>query len=305
MFAYLNIIQSAHKKFLGPSWLAYDIDFRRRAAQDPTLTWRKIHPQLYLEKFTGLSRSACFNGVGLTTCVSPALYLPVGITQAQSVTPAGTSTGELPASGPLAPTSTVAQLITATKPILQPHTPASALSRLQSQMITSVNDFLTKLKPHTPVNVDILESYLEGHPDPQFVNCFCSGLREGFHIGYSGPRTHSFYPNLRSANLHPDILEQNLLTEVLNGQSAGPFLSPPFINFPISPLGLVPKKHSNKWRTIFHLLYPKNSSTSINANIPIEDYTLQMLLLIMPSISSSPLGRVPLCPRQTFSLPFT
>ena len=60
MFAYLSIIQSAHKKFLGLSWLAYDIDFRRRAAQDPTLTWSKIHPQLYLEKFTGMSRSACF-----------------------------------------------------------------------------------------------------------------------------------------------------------------------------------------------------------------------------------------------------
>ena len=60
MFSYLNIIQSAHKKFLGLSWLAYDIDFRRRAAQDPTLTWSKIHPQLYLEKFTGMSRSACF-----------------------------------------------------------------------------------------------------------------------------------------------------------------------------------------------------------------------------------------------------
>lgn len=60
MFVYLNIIQSAHQKFLGLSWLAYDIDFRRRAAQDRTLTWNKIHPQLYLEKFTGLSRSTCF-----------------------------------------------------------------------------------------------------------------------------------------------------------------------------------------------------------------------------------------------------
>ena len=60
MFSYLNIIQSAHKKFLGLSWLAYDVDFRRRAAQDPTLPWSKIHPQLHLEKFTGMSRSASF-----------------------------------------------------------------------------------------------------------------------------------------------------------------------------------------------------------------------------------------------------
>lgn len=42
MFSYLNIIQSAHKKFLGLSWLAYDIDFTRRAAQDSTLTWSNL-----------------------------------------------------------------------------------------------------------------------------------------------------------------------------------------------------------------------------------------------------------------------
>ena len=65
MFSYLNIIQSAHKKFLGLSWLAYDIDFRQRAAQDPALTWSKIHPQLYLEKFTGMSRSARFTCGGV------------------------------------------------------------------------------------------------------------------------------------------------------------------------------------------------------------------------------------------------
>ena len=59
MFAYLSIIQSAHKKCLGLAWLAYDLDFRRRAARDPTLSWSTIHPQLYLEKFTGMSRSPC------------------------------------------------------------------------------------------------------------------------------------------------------------------------------------------------------------------------------------------------------
>ena len=215
--------------------------------------------------------------MGPTTCLIPALYLPVGITKAQVVTPAETSTGELPASGHLSPTPTVAQSTNATKLTLPPPTPVSAWGRLQSQVITNVDDFLPTLKPRTPVNVELIESYLEGHPDPNFVTSLCLGLREGFRIGYSGPRTHSFYPNLRSANLHPDILEQNLLTEVLNGHTAGPFPVPPFENFRISPLGLVPKKHSDKWRTIFHLSYPKTSSTSINANIPIEDYTLQYI----------------------------
>ena len=217
--------------------------------------------------------------VGLTTCLIPALYLPAGITQAQLATPAETSTKELPAAGHLAPTPTVVQSTTATKPTLQPPTPVNALARLQSQVFTNVDDFLSTLKPRTPVNVELLESYLEGHPDPHFVNSLCSGLREGFRIGYSGPRTHSFYPNLRSANLHPDILEQNLLTEVLNGHTAGPFPFPPFTHFRISPLGLVPKKHSTKWCTICHLSYPKTSPTSINVNIPIQDYTLQYITI--------------------------
>ena len=151
------------------------------------------------------------------------------------------------------------------------------MERLQSLLITNADDLLPSLKPQTPINVDLLESYLEGHPDKHFVATLCSGLREGFRIGYHGPRNQTSYPNLRSANLHPDILEQNLLTEVLNGHTVGPFCTPPFSNFRISPLGLVPKKHSNKWRTIFYLSYPKKSPSSINANIPIEQFTLRYI----------------------------
>ena len=151
------------------------------------------------------------------------------------------------------------------------------MERLQSLLITNADDLLPSLKPQTPINVDLLESYLEGHPDKHFVATLCSGLREGFRIGYHGPRNQTSYPNLRSANLHPDILEQNLLTEVLNGHTVGPFSTPPFPNFRISPLGLVPKKHSDKWRTIFHLSYPKKSPSSINANIPIEQFTLRYI----------------------------
>ena len=193
--------------------------------------------------------------VGLTTCLIPALYLSAGITQAQLLTPAKTSTRELPAAGHLAPTPTVALSTIAMKPTLQPPTPVNSLARLQSQVVTNVDDFLSTLKLRTPVNVELLESYLEGHPDPHFVTSLCSGLWEGFHIGYSGPWTQSFYPNLRLANLHPDILEQSLLTEVLNGHTAGPFPFPHFKHFRISPLGLVPKEYSSKWRTIFHLSY--------------------------------------------------
>ena len=118
-------------------------------------------------------------------------------------------------------------------------------------MITNVNDFLSTLKPRTPVNVELLESYLEGHPDSHFVTSLCSGLREGFRIGYSGPRTHSFYPNLRLANLHPDILEQNLLTfwpfDLLRGRHDSSCRWPTCMAYPDSwplALRLLSKVHS-------------------------------------------------------------
>ena len=39
------------------------------------------------------------------------------------------------------------------------------------------------------------------------------------------------------------------------------------------PLGVVPKKHSSDWRTIYHLSYPEGDS--INDYIPKEPYAIQ------------------------------
>ena len=139
------------------------------------------------------------------------------------------------------PIPTAVQSTTARSPTQQPPTPLTALESLQGLTITNAADFISHLKPRTPVQIDLLETYLEDHPNPNFVSCLCLGLREGFRIGYSGPRTPTSYPNLHSAKLHPDILENNLLTEVLNGHTAGPFPSAPFKNFRNSHWALSPK----------------------------------------------------------------
>lgn len=135
--------------------------------------------------------------------------------------------------------------------------------------------FVDKLKPVTPINVNLLESLLTDHPDREFVVGLCSGLRDGFKIGYHGPRQPYFSKNLKTAYLLPETVDSNLLDEVKQGHTIGPFTSPPFQNFQIYPLGLVPKKNSSKWRTISHLPYPKSSDTSVNANISSEVYSLQ------------------------------
>ena len=96
-------------------------------------------------------------------------------------------------------------------------------------------------------------------------------------ISYTGPRAPQEFSNLPSAKENPSVIDSNMLKEVSLGHTAGPFLSPPFPNFQVYPIGAIPKKHSSEWRTIFHLSYPKHRLTSINAHIPPEDYSLQYI----------------------------
>lgn len=54
---------------------------------------------------------------------------------------------------------------------------------------------------------------------------------------------------------------------------------PPFENFQVSPIRLVPKKHSDKFQTIFHLSFPKSGTTSINHFIDKDDFSLQYITI--------------------------
>lgn len=61
LLSYQQIIRSAARKFRGLAWYSYDVDFRRKAAKKPFLNWGERDLQLYLDKFTGLARTACFS----------------------------------------------------------------------------------------------------------------------------------------------------------------------------------------------------------------------------------------------------
>ena len=74
-------------------------------------------------------------------------------------------------------------------------------------------------------------------------------------------------------------MTSNLEHEVFLGRVAGPFETPPFPSFQVSPIGLVPKKKSKKFRTIFHLSFPKSGSTSVNASISKDDFSLQYVTI--------------------------
>ena len=135
------------------------------------------------------------------------------------------------------------------------------------------------VKPLTPIFVYKLEDFLAEHPDPTLVSQLCTNLREGARIGFEGQRTPRFSKNLPTALTQPTIVTANLAHEISLGRVAGPFETPPFPNFQVSPIGLVPKKNSAKFRTIFHLSFPKSGSTSINASISREDFSLQYVTI--------------------------
>lgn len=55
------------------------------------------------------------------------------------------------------------------------------------------------------------------------------------------------------------LLHKKCKKEVIAERVAGPFSFPPFENFRISPLGIIPKKKPQSFRLIHHLSFPAGS----------------------------------------------
>ena len=88
----------------------------------------------------------------------------------------------------------------------------------------------------------------------------------GFRVNFVGDRLPFQSPNLKSILPQPEIARMKLRKECDAGRIVGPFRTPPFANFPTSPLGVVPKKVPSEFRLIHHLSYPKGNS--VNDGIP-------------------------------------
>ena len=78
--------------------------------------------------------------------------------------------------------------------------------------------------------------------------------------------------NLLSALQHPNVVSAKLIQEVKVGRIAGPFDTPPFENFCVPPLGVVPKKTPDEFRLIHHLPFPKGAL--VNDGISSEHSTV-------------------------------
>ena len=124
----------------------------------------------------------------------------------------------------------------------------------------------------TPVNTDLLAAELEVYTFPELAEYLISGLREGFHLGYTGPRFAITPKNLKSAWDNAAQVTEATVKELSRDHIAGPFPTPPLENLHCSPLGAVPK-NDNTWRLILDLSSPRGQS--VNESISKDDFSVK------------------------------
>ena len=120
----------------------------------------------------------------------------------------------------------------------------------------------------TPVLPDQLDSYLDGY-DELLREDLVKGFKFGFELGFVGTtNNNSKVTNLKSSFENAKVVKRKMLKELSEKRFSGPFSTPPYKNFQINPIGLVPKKEPNSFRMITNLSSPEGRS--INDNISKE-----------------------------------
>lgn len=113
----------------------------------------------------------------------------------------------------------------------------------------------------SPVNNPELRQALQGYSEAEFI---INGFEKGFPLGVKRDYVLKYQnPKPRPS---PLPLLNKLRDEVAKGRIIGPFDGKPFNDLFISPLYVIPKPNSDKFRMIFNLSHPV--SGSVNDNIP-------------------------------------
>ena len=102
--------------------------------------------------------------------------------------------------------------------------------------------------------------------DPLLKYKLITGVKSGFDIGFRGsPNNCLQVQNHKSTDANPDLVSDHIQKELALGRLSGPFANPPFTQFQINPIGLIPKKGNNSFRMILDLSCPNHFS--INSGI--------------------------------------
>ena len=115
----------------------------------------------------------------------------------------------------------------------------------------------------SPLNLGSLHPYLSRHPDPQFALYVFLGLRDCFRIGFShSSPLHSSTHNHPSSGDNPNAVVEHFSEELRLSRIVGPVHQSLLGQVQVSPLGLISKRHSDKWCMIMDFSAPRGRSVN-------------------------------------------
>ena len=97
----------------------------------------------------------------------------------------------------------------------------------------------------SPVKISVLKQYLQGY-DQTEAEFILHAFLDGFPIQYTGPRAPRESKNLRSTELNPSMIRQQIVKEINAGRVAGPLKKAPTTKFDSSPHRVSTKKDTGR-----------------------------------------------------------
>ena len=136
---------------------------------------------------------------------------------------------------------------------------------LQLQACVPVDWYIRWPRCPSPVSIGCLACHLHWHPDREFSSYILRGFTEGFRVGFAYQKSHlwSRLGNLPSSLANPGVINDDIAKERDEGRLVGPVNELFLSRLQVSPIGLVPKGHTNcRWRVIVNLLAPQQFSVN-------------------------------------------
>ena len=106
---------------------------------------------------------------------------------------------------------------------------------------------------NSPINVIKLRELLQTHPDIEFVNYVCNGIRNGFDTMITNADLLTFECRNNFSSFTACYCQRFDWQRMRERFLSGPYKIPPFKKYRVSPLGLAEGKYSKKKRFILDL----------------------------------------------------
>jgi hypothetical protein len=167
--------------------------------------------------------------------------------------------------------------------------------------LKTITDNPNLFQVNTPINVDVFQSLLKSHPNPDFVKSICAGLCEGFWpwadtLRDSFPVTHDESRPTPSNKKHATFLCDQCLKERLKGYYLPSFGSELLPGMYSMPIHAVPEPHSVDLRLVTDDSAGPYSLNSMIDHSQVTGFPLdnvfhlgEMLLDLRRSIGKTPL----------------